>query len=175
MRNPWSAFLLPRPPPPATPGRARGPVWCPVLPPTVTIVTSSPQRNQKTVRIGELVSKMETSDCNSPLFFKVCRRESEWRPYWKVVILGKSLFSDSVFRLQLYFTDLRRLRRWHLVKEWFFYNSFITVTMFLFSLFDRPLYFMCFVLTSLQRNPVAIWVDYIASSMLCFTVSDKAM
>lgn len=80
MRNPWSAFLLPRPPPPATPGRARGPVWCPVLPPTVTIVTSSPQRNQKTVRIGELVSKMETSesesDCN-PHFFLRCVGESQ--------------------------------------------------------------------------------------------------
>lgn len=174
MRNPWSAFLLPRPPPPATPGRARGPVWCPVLPPTVTIVTSSPQRNQKTVRIGELVNQIETSGSNPHFFFKVYSEESEWRPYWKVVILGKSWFSDSVFRLQLYFTDLRRLRRWHLVKEWFFYNSFITITMFLFSLFDRPLYFMCFVWHHCKEIQWQFeWT--IASSMLCFTVSDKAM
>ena len=49
MRNPWSVYLWPRPPPPVIPGRGQGQAWCPVPPPTATTVTSSPQRNPKTV------------------------------------------------------------------------------------------------------------------------------
>lgn len=106
MRNPWSAFLLPPPPPPATPGRARGLVWCPVLPPTVTIVTSSPQRNQKTVCMGEPVNEMKTFDPNPHLFFYDVWERVRVEAILKSGNSGKELVCDSVFLSQLYFTDL---------------------------------------------------------------------
>lgn len=166
MRNPWSAFLLPPPPPPATPGRARGPVWCPVLPPTVTIVTNSPQRNQKTVCIGELVNEMKTSYPIPHLFFifKMCGRESGWRPYWKVVILEKSWF--ATLSSQLYLTDLASERlafgKGMILLQLIHHYLY----MFLFSWFEWP-YLMFFMLSSLQRNPVAIWKDLFHVMLHC--------
>lgn len=172
MRNPWSAFLLPPPPPPATPGRALDPVWCPVLPPTVTIVTSSPQRNQRTVCIGELVNEMETSDSNPHFFLKVCGRESEWRPYWKVVILGKSWFSDSVFLLQLYFTDLASetlaFGKGMILLQLIYHYHHVSIS---FLGLNSPI--LC-VLCWHHCKEIQ-WQYEWTSSMSCFTVSDMAM
>lgn len=64
---------------------------------------------------------------------------------------GKELVCDSVFLSQLYFTDLAS-EMLAFGKGIICYNSFITITMFLLSWFEWP-YCMCFVLTSLQRNP----------------------
>lgn len=157
MRNPWSAFLLPPPPPPATPGRARGLVWCPVLPPTVTIVTSSPQRNQKTVCMGEPVNKMKTSDPNPHLFFKMCGRVGV-EAILKSGNSGKELVWDSVFLSQLNLSDLasgmlafgKGMILLQLIDHCLY--------MFLFSWFEWP-YLMFFMLSTLQRNPVPIWKD----------------
>lgn len=158
MRNPWSAFLLPPPPPPATPGRARGLVWCPVLPPTVTIVTSSPQRNQKTVCIGEPVNEMKTSDPNPHLFFKDVWERVRVEAILKSGNSGKELVCDSVFLSQLYLSDLAS-------ETLAFGKGMILLQlihhclyMFLFSWFEWP-YYMCFMLSSLQRNPGAVWKD----------------
>lgn len=67
---------------------------------------------------------------------------------------GKELVCNSVFLLRLYLTDLAS-ERLAFGKGMILLLIDHYLYMFIFSWFERP-YFMCFVLSSLQRNPEAI-------------------